>query len=476
MDSDSNRVELVDWDGEDDPENPQNWPTRWKWGNIGLISMITVITPLASSMLTPAVPDMMTEFRDDSSAMASLVVSVYVIGFALGPLVFAPLSETYGRLIVYHVSNVLFLAFTAGCALSRQTGMFVAFRLLAGCVGATPMVLGGGSIGDIIPPERRGAAMTIWGTGQVFGPVIGPVAGGFLNEAAGWRWIFWVILIFGGVTAGLGLLFMRETYSPVLLARKARRLRKTTGDDRYRSQHDMHQQPVLTLLRVAVIRPVRMLFTSGILFVLAVNVSIVYGYLYLVFTTLTYAYNFQYGFSSSISGLTFLGIGVGMFIGLISVGTALDKIAAHRQRTRLLQPEDRLPPLVPGAIFIPVGLFWYGWALQAHVFWLVPLLGMGVFGAGIIATFVPIQMYLIDAFPDHVASALAGLAVMRSVVGATLPLAGGQMYDTLGYGWGNSLLGFVALALTPIPLLLMRYGKRMRTGRSKQEESQETGS
>jgi MFS family permease len=122
-------------------------------------------------MFTPAVPDMMQEFRDDSSAMASLVVSVYVIGFALGPLVFAPLSETYGRLVIYHVSNVLFLAFTAGCAMSTQTGMFVAFRLLAGCVGATPMVLGGGSIADIIPPERRGAAMTIWGTGQLFGPV-----------------------------------------------------------------------------------------------------------------------------------------------------------------------------------------------------------------------------------------------------------------------------------------------------------------
>lgn len=172
-------------------------------------------------MFTPAVPDMMKEFRDDSSAMASLVVSVYVVGFALGPLVLAPLSETYGRLIIYHVSNVLFLAFTAGCALSTQTAMFVAFRLLAGCVGATPMVLGGGSIADIIPPERRGAAMTIWGTGQLFGPVsvarqwqwrnldssndhfalqvIGPVAGGFLNEAAGWRCIFWVILIFVSV-------------------------------------------------------------------------------------------------------------------------------------------------------------------------------------------------------------------------------------------------------------------------------------
>lgn len=180
-------------------------------------------------MFTPAVPDMMADFHEGSSAMATLVVSVYVVGFALGPLVMAPLSETYGRLIVYHVSNVLFLAFTVGCALSTQAGMFIAFRLLAGCVGATPMVLGGASIADIIPPERRGVAMTLWGSGQLFGPVsiesristsprhlpmtvprdltviflvqvIGPVVGGFLNEAAGWRWIFWFILIFVSTT------------------------------------------------------------------------------------------------------------------------------------------------------------------------------------------------------------------------------------------------------------------------------------
>ncbi|KZL69403.1 major facilitator superfamily protein [Colletotrichum tofieldiae] len=462
----SDAIELVNWDGEDDPSNPRNWPARWKWGNVCLISMITIITPLASSMFAPAVPDMMKEFRDDSSAMASLVVSVYVVGFALGPLICAPLSELYGRLYVYHVSNGLFLVFTVGCALSTQTGMFVAFRLLAGCVGATPMVLGGGSIADIIPPERRGAAMTLWGVGQLFGPVIGPVGGGFLNEAAGWRWIFWVILIFGGVIAALGFLFMRETYAPVLLTRKAKQLRQMTGDNRYQSQHEIDHQSVSMVLRGALFRPLRMLFTKPILFILSVDVSIVYGYLYLVFTTLTFVYKNLYGFSSGIAGLTFLGIGIGMFIGLVSVGVVSDKIAARRQRLRELKPEDRLPLLVPGAFLIPVGLFWYGWALENHAFWLVPLLGMGVFGAGIIATFVPIQMYLIDTFHDHAASALAGLAIMRSAVGATLPLAGGHMYETLGHGWGNSLLGFIALALTPIPFLFMRYGERLRTGQS----------
>ncbi|KAK6209988.1 major facilitator superfamily protein [Colletotrichum tabaci] len=455
-------IEMVDWDGEADPANPRNWPARRRWGNVCLISMITIITPLASSMFAPAVPDMMKEFRDDSSAMASLVVSVYVVGFALGPLVFAPLSEIYGRLYVYHVSNVLFLVFTAGCALSTQTGMFVAFRLLAGCVGATPMVLGGGSIADIIPPERRGTAMTLWGAGQLFGP-----ASGFLNEAAGWRWIFWVILILGGAITAAGFLFMRETYAPILLAQKAKRLRRMTGDDRYQSRHEMEHGSVTKALRVALFRPIRLLFTKPILFVLSVDVSIVYGYLYLVFTTLTFVYKSLYGFSSGTAGLTFLGIGIGMFVGLMSVGVVSDKIAVRRQRVRELKPEDRLPLLVPGAFLIPIGLFWYGWALETRAFWLVPLLGMGVFGAGIIATFVPIQMYLIDTFHDHAASALAGLAMMRSAVGATLPLAGGQMYETLGHGWGNSLLGFVALALTPIPFLFIRYGERLRTGKSR---------
>ncbi|KXJ91756.1 major facilitator superfamily domain-containing protein [Microdochium bolleyi] len=345
--------------------------------------------------------------------MASLVVSIYVVGFALGPLVFAPLSEVYGRLYIYHhISNILFLIFTVSCALSTQTAMFVTFRLLAGCV-------------------------------------IGPVGGGFLNEAASWRWIFWVFLIFGGVTTILGLLFMRETYAPVLLARKAKHLRRTKGNHHYLSQHDIDHNSVSKVLRGCLFRPLRMLFTEPILFILSGDVSIVYGYLYLVFTTLTFVYKDSYGFSSGAAGLMFLGIGIGMFISLVAVGMTSDRIATSaRSRTFL----------------IPVGLFWYDWALQAQAFWLVPLVGMGVLGAGIIATFVPIQMYLIDTFHDHAASALARLAMMRSTVRATLPLVGGQMYQYLGYGWGNSLLGFVALALTPIPFLFIRYGQRLRRG------------
>ena len=144
------------------------------------------------------------------------------------------------------------------------------------------------------------------------------------------------------------------------------------------------------------------------------------------------------------------------------MGIVSDRIAQRKSKLGMLRPEDRLPPMVPGALIIPLGLFWYGWSVQAHTFWLVPLLGTAVLGLGLIATFIPVQMYLIDAFTVHAASAVAALVVLRSVVGAVLPLAGQKMYDALGNGWGNSLLAFIALALVPVPFLFLRFGQRLR--------------
>ncbi|OCL05615.1 MFS general substrate transporter [Glonium stellatum] len=463
IDSDGRELNIVSWEGDDDPANPRNWPATVKWGNITIVSLVTIVTPLASSMFAPAVPQVMAQFHSNNEELASFVISVYVIGFALGPLVVAPLSELYGRLIIYHISNILFVAFTIGCALSSSIRMFTAFRLLSGCVGVTPMVLGGGSIADIIPAERRGTAMAIWGSGQLFGPVIGPIAGGYLNEAAGWRWIFWTLAIIGGVLTTLGILLLRETYAPVLLKRKAKKLRKHTGDPSFRLSIDEQVSP-LAYFKNALIRPLRLLFTSRIVFFLSVDVSIAYGYLYLVFTTLTYTFEERYGFSSGVAGLTFLGIGTGMFIGLVTVSAYSDKTAQRKSISGDLQPEDRLTPLVPGAFLIPIGLFWYGWSVAAHIFWIVPLVGTAFFGAGLIATFVPVQMYLIDTFDRHAASALAALTILRSVTGATLPLAGQKLFNALGDGWGNSLLAFIALALTPIPFLFLRYGERLRSG------------
>ena len=159
----------------------------------------------------------MRHFHQTSSTIATLTVSIYVLGLAIGPLVVAPLSELYGRLILYHVCNFLFLVFTIACAVSTNVGMFLAFRFLCGCAGSAPLTLGGGSIADIMPQEKRGTAMAVFAVGPLLGPVIGPIMGGFIAQAIGWRWIFWVLAIFVS-TPNLRLLLILIFYYYVRVA------------------------------------------------------------------------------------------------------------------------------------------------------------------------------------------------------------------------------------------------------------------
>jgi multidrug resistance protein len=191
--SDPSDPNVVDWATPDDPAMALNWPAKKKWGNIAVISSITFLTPLASSMFAPGIPEVMREFESTNQTIASFVVSVYVLGYAIGPLIIAPLSELYGRLVIYHACNVLFIIFTIACAVAPDMGSLIFFRLMEGCAGSAPLTIGGGSIADMIVQEKRGGAMAIFALGPLLGPVIGPVAGGYLSEAKGWRWVFWVI-------------------------------------------------------------------------------------------------------------------------------------------------------------------------------------------------------------------------------------------------------------------------------------------
>ena len=224
----------------------------------------------------------------------------------------------------------------------------------------------------------------------------------------------------------------------------------------------------------------KLLVFSPIVLALSTYMAVVYGYLYLLFTTITEVYEGQYHFSQGTVGLTYLGIGVGSIAGVIIFGIASDKILKAKSKTGEMKAEYRLPPMIPGSFLVPIGcefllqscelsltnvsiVFVYGWTADKHVFWIVPILGTGLVGLGLLATFMPIQTYLVDAFTIYAASALAANTVLRSLVGAVLPLAGQKMYATLGLGWGNSLLAFIALAMCPIPVIFYRYGEKIRT-------------
>ncbi|KAE9574152.1 Efflux pump rdc3 [Colletotrichum fructicola] len=459
-----NDPNIVDWDGPDDPQNPQNWPASQKWMNIAVISILTLVTPLGSSMFAPGIPKIMVEFHETSSMTATFVVSVYILGFAFGPLMVAPLSEVYGRRLLYNWGNVLFTVFTVGAALAKNMPMLMAFRFLMGLAGSVPITIGSGSIADIMPIEQRGRAMSAWAMGPLLGPCIGPVAGGYLIKAAGWRWIYWLVVIVGGVFIPLSWFLMKETFAPVLLEQKTKRLRKETGNENLRSKLETEAK-VSDKFKFAIIRPLKLLFATPIVTLMALYVAVTYGILYLLITTFSFVFKDYYGFDEGTVGLTFLPAGIGMIIGVGTFGTLTDYIVKRNKDKGLPhRPEIRLSPAMamPCGVVLPIGLFLYGWTVEKHVHFIVPMLGVVIFAAGLMGVMTCVQNYLLDAYPRYAASVTAALAVLRSLAGALLPLGGLEMYNALGLGWGNSLLGFIALGLVPIPLLFYLFGERIR--------------
>lgn len=255
---------------------------------------------------------------------------------------------------------------------------------------------------------------------------------------------------------------MRETYEPVLLERRTQRLRKETGNPNLRSRLDPGI-PLREFFIRAIVRPSKMLMFSPIIFFLSLYMAIVYGYLYLLFTTIGTVFEGTYNFSQGSVGLAYLGIGLGSMIGLVTFGVVSDRMVKSKSAKGEMKPEYRLPPLIPGSFLIPIGLFWYGWSAHAAIHWIMPIIGTMWVGLGLLATFMPIQTYLVDAFVAHAASAVAACTVLRSLCGAFLPLAGPSMYEALGLGWGNSLLAFIALSCLPISFIFYKYGEKIRT-------------
>ena len=166
---------------------PLNFPQSRKWLLLGLLSSITFISPLASSLFAPGISFMDQDFHNTNTIISALTVSIFVLGYAVGPLVLSPLSEIYGRRPVLTCANVFFCVWQIGCALAPSISTLIVFRFLAGIGGSGCLTIGGGVIADLFHPEQRGIATAIYSLGPLLGPVVGPVCGGFIAERAGWR-------------------------------------------------------------------------------------------------------------------------------------------------------------------------------------------------------------------------------------------------------------------------------------------------
>ncbi|KAJ7098686.1 multidrug resistance protein 4 [Mycena belliarum] len=457
-------LENLEDDWQDDPQNPRNWSFKKKWATASIVSLYTFISPLSSSIMAPGLPAIAAKYRITNETIVAMTLSIFLISFAIGPLLLAPASEMYGRKWVLHIGNLVTIGFNIGCAFAPNLAALLVFRFLVGFSGSAPIACGGGVISDLFSERDRAAAMAIYSLGPLIGPVVGPIAGGFVTETIGVRYVFIIVAGLGGIASAVGIPILEETYAPVMRLKTAK---QAADPEKVAAAHPVllaEHSSKMHYLWINLSRPAVLLFRSLVCFMLSLYMAFMYGIYYLMFATFSTLFSTIYGFNTGIGGLTYLGLGVGFIMATVfsaKLGNDVYHNLAKKNGGKG-EPEMRIPALIFGSLFVPVGLFWYGWSAEAKIHWIMPIIGSGIFGFGMMSTFLPIQLYLVDCF-TYAASALSAASVFRSMLGFAFPLFGQQMFKALGTGGGNSLLGGLAIVLgIPFPIYLYYRGAQMR--------------
>ncbi|KIY37113.1 membrane transporter [Cryptococcus gattii E566] len=447
---------------EGDPQNPRNWSKLYRWVITGIVSSAVIQVALSSAIVTGDFPDQ-EEYFGVSSEVIALTVSLTVCGFGTGPLLWSPLSELLGRRWLWAIPTAIYIIFNIPCALAPNIGCLLASRFLCGFFGSAPLTLAGGTIADVWGPDERGFAIAIFAAAPYTGPVIGPLIGGFIGKYAGWRWIYWVNMISAGVV-WLASLIIPETFAPIILKKRAKGMRHDSQDDSYVTEQEIFRKPLNEIVIETLVRPFEMLATEPILLCMSLYISLVYGLLYAFFFSFPVVFNEDYGWDDAKTGLTFIPVFIGVGLALF-VTPWLEK--KYINKGDKAEPEDRLPGMLIGGPFVPISLFIFGWTSPPYVTpgggsWVGPVSAGIPFGLGMVLVYFSANAYLIEAFPDYVASALAAKTVVRSAAGAAMPLFIPQMFHGLGNGGAASLLGGIAIIMACIPFAFAKWGKKIR--------------
>ncbi|EXJ77487.1 hypothetical protein A1O3_09713 [Capronia epimyces CBS 606.96] len=443
-----------------DPENPHNWSKIYRWYITMVASLLVVCIAYGSSIVTGGL-GLIEDKYDVSLEVAILTCSIMVCGFAVGPLLWSPLSEIIGRRPVYIISLALYTIFNIPCALSPNIGGLLACRFLCGVFSSSGLSLAGGTIADIWNLEERGMAIAYFAAAPYCGPVIGPIVCGWINVGSGrLDLFFWTNMAFCGVIMIMvGLI--PETYAPVILKRRAARLRKETGDPNIITEQEKVKLTLKEIIRTSLIRPITMILTEPVLDLMCMYIVLIYAMLYAFFFAYPVIFGELYHYNDGQIGLMFIPILIGAGFALVatpSLEHQFKRICISRAPT----PEDRLIGAMWGAPFVPIALFILGATAYKHIIWVGPASAGIAFGFGMVLCYYSVNNYIIDSYQKYAASALAAKVFLRSGGGAAFPLFTTQMYHTLGLHWASWLLAFIGVAMVFIPFSFYFFGARVR--------------
>ncbi|KIW94645.1 uncharacterized protein Z519_04621 [Cladophialophora bantiana CBS 173.52] len=440
-------------------ESPFDLPAWRKWVITTLLALMTTAVTFASSVWSAAIAATSKEFNV-SETVSLLGVSLYVLGFAVGPIVW----EFKGRRLP------LFSAFFAWTVLQIPIGVvknlpaLLVCRLLAGCFGASPQVLVGATYADFWEPAERGVATAVYSVAVYVGPTLGPIFGALLTESSlGWHWTGWVSLILGVVVGIPAFLFIPETYGPILQQRANKKFNSAQDSSALTEQNVKQAPAVAEFVHKYMFKPAIMFCVEPMLMVMALYIAIVYGILYLTFFAFPYSFVQDRGWDPRTGTLPFLSILTSVVVS--ASGVALYSKRYYRPRLQArgsVLPEDRLPLVMLGSMILPIGLFFFAWTSSRKTS-PVPQIVAGFFiGSGIMLIFTNAVAFLVDIYLQSAASAMAASTIVRSLVAASFPLAAPRMYKSLGTAWATSVLGFLCVLAMPAPFLFYKYGRKLR--------------
>jgi multidrug resistance protein len=451
-----------------DPENPHNWSRLFRWYVTLVASILVVCIAFGSSIVTGGL-GLIEDKYNVSLEVAILTCSIMVFGFAVGPLLWSPLSEIIGRRPVYIISLALYTIFNIPCALSPNIGGLLVCRFLCGVFSSSGLSLAGGTIADIWNIEERGMAIAYFAAAPYCGPVLGPIVCGWINVGSHrLDLFFWVNMAFAGVMLIIvGLI--PETYAPVILKRRAAKLRKETGDKNIITEQEKVKLTFREIIRTSLIRPITMILTEPVLDLMCMYIVLIYSMLYAFFFAYPVIFDKLYHYNDGQIGLMFIPILIGAGFALVTTPF----VENHFKRICLLRsptPEDRLIGAMIGAPFIPISLFILGATSYRHIIWVGPASSGIAFGFGMVLCYYSVNNYIIDSYQKYAASALAAKVFLRSGGGGAFPLFTTQMYDRLGLQWASWLLAFIGVGMVLIPFCFYIFGARVRARLNKNKD------
>jgi DHA1 family multidrug resistance protein-like MFS transporter len=428
--------------------------------------MYTLAVYMGSSIYAPGEQGVMEEFGVGVQ-VASLGLSMYVLAYGMGPLIWSPLSEipAIGRNPPYMITFALFVILTVPTALAKNIGGLIVLRFLQGFFGSPCLATGGATLQDMFSLIKLPYVLSLWALSATCGPALGPIISGFSVVAESWRWSIWEMIWLAGPIYIIMFFFLPETSPSNILLRRAQRLRLSSGNMNLKAQSEIDQanMKIGALIAENLYRPIQMMVLDPAIGFTAIYTALVYGIFYSFFEAFPEVYIGFYGFNLGEMGLTFLSITVGVILAISCYWAYVYYVVEPFIRSNGLgPPERRLIPALVSSFFCPVGLFLFGWTANKDIHWIVPTIGITIFTIGIFIVIQCIFLFLPLTYPQYAASLFAGNDFIRSTLAAGAVHFSRPLYVNLGIGRGSSILGGLCCGCIFGVYALYWYGATLR--------------